>query len=280
MSKSIADKLAALGRDNVLTQAGEYWSQDNARFEGEDPTFLDRVGRSLNPMTGLGSAMGAMHDAAGQGSVSEMGLAALQALPAFGALKAVTIPAAGLKKAGTAMVGAPGKTAALALGGATASAAVDKAQAQDRVPANRQYEPAKDLVQVPEHLQGVAKGPEVPLDSKLQFEQRMLYPSKYPVLDDPEGGFMTHKMAWSEATPRKGGPQVAVAFPTVVYHNGKLKELDTEAAFKHAMQTGEYREFADPNEAALYSEGFYKKAWGKGDAVEALRARLRHEGKQ
>ena len=147
-------------------------------------------------------------------------------------------------------------------------------------PKMRSYEPARDQVRMPEHLQGVQAGPEIPLDSTLQFEQRVLYPSRYPVLEIPGEGIATHKMAWGEASLVKGEPPKAVVFPTVVYDGKGLKELDSKAAFQHAMKTGDFRAFDTPEEAALYSEGLYKRAWGIGDAAEALRARLRHGGDQ
>lgn len=67
---------------------GPYWSNSNANFEASKPSMLDRVGRAINPMTSLGSALGSVHDAASQGSVSGMALGALGALPMMGATKA------------------------------------------------------------------------------------------------------------------------------------------------------------------------------------------------
>ena len=49
---------------------GGYWSSDNAQFEAGSPSTMQRVGRALNPVTSFGSAIGAMHDAAGQGDVA------------------------------------------------------------------------------------------------------------------------------------------------------------------------------------------------------------------
>lgn len=74
--------------NNPLSNVGPYWSKSNAEFEATNPNMLSRLGRAVNPMTGFGSALGSVHDAASQGSVSGMALGALGALPMFGATKA------------------------------------------------------------------------------------------------------------------------------------------------------------------------------------------------
>lgn len=269
--------------DKFSKDVGGYWEKDNNEFEKTNPAFIERVGRSLNPITGLGSALGSLYTAAGEGDGVGAALAAFGAVPAFGVMRA---PVQGLAPGGKAIIAKTiinnkkGIRNVAAAG--TTDAGVDKYQAASakQGPKVRAYEPSRDLVDVPDHLRGIQQGPEIPLDSALQFEQRVLYPSRYPVLETPEEGLATHKMAWGDVNLRKGEPPVSVAFPTVVYDGSTLKALDNRAAFEHAIKTGEFREFADPSQAELYAEGFYKKAWGRGDAVEALRARLRHEGKQ
>ena len=76
---------------NYGTNIGETWSQDNANFEKGNPSIGDRVIRTVNPMSGFGSALGAMHDAASAGSSSDMAIAAAQAWPAFAAMRAVPV---------------------------------------------------------------------------------------------------------------------------------------------------------------------------------------------
>lgn len=137
----------------------------------------------------------------------------------------------------------------------------------------RAYDPKTDRVEVPEAMRAVQDGPDVPLDSALQFEQRVLYPSRYPVMANPQEGIATHKMSWGEVN--MGGKPGYVAFPTVVYDGKELKELDARAAFEHAMKNKEYRSFASPEEASLYAEGLYKRAWGRGDAIDALKAKVK-----
>ncbi|WP_296277881.1 hypothetical protein [Pseudomonas sp. UBA7530] len=109
---------------NPLDGVGEYWSESNANFEAGNPTLLERGTRALNPVTGFGSALGAMHDAAGSGDLPGMGVAALQSVPIFGAVRAV---APTLKTAAGA-VPSLGKTA-LGTGASVAgSVAADEAQ--------------------------------------------------------------------------------------------------------------------------------------------------------
>ena len=146
-------------------------------------------------------------------------------------------------------------------------------------PVIRPYNGDTDRAVVPTYLSGIPDGPDVPLDSPLQFEQRVLYPSKYPVMEDRAGKgapqAMTHKMAWAETQLEGGGPSVAVAYPTVVWDGKGLRQLNDEEAFNHAMKSGDFRSFDTPDQASLYAEGYYKKAWGKGDAVDAMVAEIR-----
>lgn len=100
----------------------------------------------------------------------------------------------------------------------------------------------------------------VPDDTKLNFEQRILYPSRYPQLDNGDGSYSTHSMAWG------GGDGRFYAYPTVVQApNGKLVRLPDQAAYINAMETGEYRTFSTPEDAERYAGGGYKDSWGRGE---------------
>ena len=124
--KSLFEILASMGKATPFPDAAEYWSRDNAQFEGGNPTFMARAGRSLNPVTGFGSAMGAMHDGASAGSPRDMGVAFLQALPLFGATKLAALPMQSIKDAAALAV-----PTAKALGVGTAlSVAADELQAR------------------------------------------------------------------------------------------------------------------------------------------------------
>jgi len=74
--------------ENPFRAVGPAWSQDNAEFEATQPGIARRFLRSVNPLTGFGSALGQLHDASSEGDAIGMGEAAAQAFPAFGALRA------------------------------------------------------------------------------------------------------------------------------------------------------------------------------------------------
>lgn len=70
---------------------GEYWSKDNAAFDQRNPGAMSRTWRMLNPITSLGSGVGMMQDAAGQGDVMGMGLAGVSSIPLFGAARSIKL---------------------------------------------------------------------------------------------------------------------------------------------------------------------------------------------
>jgi len=72
----------------LVERTAKYWSEDNKRFEQTNPGIASRIGRAINPLTSFGSAMGAMHDAAGVGDGVGMALAGASAIPAFGVMRA------------------------------------------------------------------------------------------------------------------------------------------------------------------------------------------------
>lgn len=122
---SLKDALETFGRT-----AGGYWSQNNAEFEQGDPTLLARAVRAINPMSGFGSAVGAMHDAASKGfPVADTTVALLQSLPTFGATKAVNTIGSGAIKSGSAISPDLLKTLLSFAVGTGASVGADAAQA-------------------------------------------------------------------------------------------------------------------------------------------------------
>ncbi len=110
---------------SVWTDSAKWWADANARYEATDPSFGGRVARTLNPMTGFGSAMGQMHSSAEAGDSTGMALSLLQALPMFGLMRATQIPGKGLTKASTKMVSDPKATLGLGVGFATGVEGVD-----------------------------------------------------------------------------------------------------------------------------------------------------------
>ena len=108
---------------------GGYWSNSNKEFEATNPGVGGRVVRAVNPVTGLGSAVGAMYDAAGNGSARDAAIAAVQAAPMFAAMKVV--PAAkSLLPTAPQVAAAVGKTASKVTSGTGAGVVADEAQAR------------------------------------------------------------------------------------------------------------------------------------------------------
>lgn len=103
------------------------------------------------------------------------------------------------------------------------------------------------------------QSPTVPLDSKLQFEQRILNPNKFGAIDNGNGSESTHRMAYGETDGR------FVAYPTIVQRGKALQQLGDDEAFDYAMRSGEHRSFKTEDEAKAYAEGGYKKFWGLGE---------------
>ena len=116
--------------DSFGRTTGDYWSEDNAKFEANNPTVTDRIVRAVNPMTSFGSALGAMKDAASNGfAPRDTAIALLQALPSFGAALSKTVVGVGAQTAGKAL-----KDITLPMYGANVigSVAADEYQAREK----------------------------------------------------------------------------------------------------------------------------------------------------
>lgn len=87
--QGLIDAISSFGQTT-----GDYWSKSNADFAATNPTLTDKIIRGVNPMTGFGSALGQMADAASQGDKLAMALSAFGAMPAFGAAGKVANPMA------------------------------------------------------------------------------------------------------------------------------------------------------------------------------------------
>lgn len=122
----MAKKAKCMADGGIINNAAEYWANDNAEFEKTNPNIGRRLVRAINPVTGFGSAMGAMHTAAGNGDVPGMAMAGISAIPAFGVMR--TVPAAGLMKA-SAVPGVARSAAAVA-GQGVSNAVSDEYQAR------------------------------------------------------------------------------------------------------------------------------------------------------
>lgn len=108
---------------------GGYWSNSNKEFEATNPGVGGRIVRAVHPVTGPGSAMGAMYDAAGNGSARDAAIAAVQAYPMFAAMK--VIPAAkSMLPAAPQVAASVGKTASKVTRSTGAGVVADEAQAR------------------------------------------------------------------------------------------------------------------------------------------------------
>lgn len=77
---------------NWMRGVGDYWKGDNDKFEAKNPGMVDRVMRTMNPMTGLGSALGEARRASINKDPAGLAIAAASGIPAFAATK--MLPAA------------------------------------------------------------------------------------------------------------------------------------------------------------------------------------------
>jgi hypothetical protein len=101
--------------------------------------------------------------------------------------------------------------------------------------------------------------PTIDPNTALNFEQRVLKPNSYPRIDNGDGSYSTHRMAWGEADGKY------LAYPTIVQEGNQLKQLNDQEAFQHAVRNKEFRAFDRPEDASSYAEGGYKKFWGLGE---------------
>jgi hypothetical protein len=97
-------------------------------------------------------------------------------------------------------------------------------------------------------------------NSEKDFVRRILNPLDSPTLDMGNGNYVTHKMAWAEATKPDGGSEFRV-YPTVLMDEDGLKDYGN-GAYSEAMKRGEYIGFQNANDADWFSKN-YKKMWSK-----------------
>jgi len=88
------------------------------------------------------------------------------------------------------------------------------------------------------------------------FVKRILQPDKYQSLDLGNGQTASHLMAYGEADGKY------FVFPTVMMDNGKLKQFDTNEAWKRAHKTNNVIIFESETEASWFSKE-YKRYWLK-----------------
>ena len=83
---TVNNLISRIPSSDYMRGIGEYWSQSNTEAAKADPSPMAGLVRAINPVTGLGSAIGNVYDAAEQGSIPGMLLAGISAMPVFGKL--------------------------------------------------------------------------------------------------------------------------------------------------------------------------------------------------
>ena len=83
-------------------------------------------------------------------------------------------------------------------------------------------------------------------NSGLDFVNRILNPSVFPVLQNEDGSVSTHSMADSDN----------YVYPTVIRQGDQLKRLKGRDAYRHAMKTGEFIKLDNPSDAAWVARNY------------------------
>ena len=68
---------------------GDYWERSNADFESGNPGAIDRLGRAISPLTGVGSGLGAFSKGLKEGDALAATLGAASSFPLLAAGKAI-----------------------------------------------------------------------------------------------------------------------------------------------------------------------------------------------
>lgn len=87
-------------------------------------------------------------------------------------------------------------------------------------------------------------------NKQLNFVQRYLHPSQYPVINNPDGTYSTHLM----------GQMDNFAFPTIIQDsNGKLVKMSMQDAYNYAIKNKQYIQFPSEQDAEWFADNGYKK---------------------
>lgn len=90
------------------------------------------------------------------------------------------------------------------------------------------------------------------------FVARVTNPGDWPVVQNPDGSYSSHRMSSAEGDGR------GYAFPTLFYDKGTNALYQPENPMAEARRTGEFIEFPNPQAAERFAEGGYKAGMGTG----------------
>ncbi|SRR5580765_4981730 len=102
-------------------------------------------------------------------------------------------------------------------------------------------------------------------NSGKNFVQRVLNASDWPVVQNPGGGYSSHRMGSAEVEGKN------IAFPTLVYDQSTNALTAPADPVREAMKTGEYIEFPDPAAAERFANNGYKVGMDTGLMQQMLR---------
>lgn len=90
------------------------------------------------------------------------------------------------------------------------------------------------------------------------FVQRVTNPGDWPIVQNPDGSYSSHRMSSAEGDGR------GYAFPTLFYDKATNALYQPPNPMAEAKRTGEFIEFPNPEAAERFAEGGYKAGLGTG----------------
>lgn len=103
------------------------------------------------------------------------------------------------------------------------------------------------------------------------FVGRLNNPEVYPVINNSNGSYSTHRMSSGEVDGKN------IAYPTIVYDyiNNNLNQLSDKDAMDYALKNKEYIEFGNSREAEDFANNLYKNVPSVLGAMQKYQRRMR-----
>jgi hypothetical protein len=95
------------------------------------------------------------------------------------------------------------------------------------------------------------------------FVARITNPGDWPVVQNPDGSYSSHRMSSAEGDGR------GYAFPTLFYNKETNSLYKPENPMAEARKTGEFIEFPNPQAAERFAEGTRQKGTGLLPAIRS-----------